>query len=170
MEVIFIRHGSAEPAGAAGDEARKLSGQGEAEVKAAVGGLKALLKGVDVILTSPLVRSVQTAEIVAAGFKGARVERADFLAPPAALPKLRKRLQELNQQDVWTVVLVGHAPSLDQYIGDLVAGKMDIGISLSKAGAACVVLPPAGSTDLPELRWLMRLEELAMLAGKAPGR
>ena len=165
MDVIFIRHGSAEPAGAGGDEARQLTNQGREEVATTAAALKGLIKKLDLVLTSPLVRAVQTAEIVAEAF-GAAVEQDELLAPPARPKPLRRRLDELSRRPLAAVALVGHAPSLDEYVGDLVAGTTAIGLSLPKSGSACVSLPEPGADEGPELRWLLRRKHLALLARK----
>ena len=164
MKVIFIRHASAEPAGADGDEARKLTAEGKAESKATAGALGVLGVRLDLILTSPLVRAVQTARVTAEVHAGAEVQVEDALAPPGDAEALRRRLAALNRGGPETVAVVGHAPSMDGFIAAVAASAEDIGTSLSKAGAACVLLPPPESSDPPELRWLMRREQLAMLA------
>ncbi len=165
MQVVFIRHASAEPAGAGGDQARRLTGGGRKESKATGGAIRALGLKLQQVLTSPLVRASETAQIVAEAHGGVEVAPADFLAPPGDGEALRKHLAKLNRRGVETVALVGHAPSLDELIAAAL-GVESIASSLNKAGAACVELPPAGSSDRPELLWLMRRKQLAALAGK----
>ena len=164
MDVVFIRHGSAEAAGAGGDKARLLTAEGQAESRATGEGLGRLGVKLQRVLTSPLVRAVQTAGIVAKAHDGAPVEQTPMLAPPADAQAVRSRLAQLLAEGLDAVGLVGHAPSLDECVGVLVAARPKIGLSLSKAGAACVRLPDDWPDAMPEIRWVLRREQLALLA------
>ncbi|GAH67307.1 unnamed protein product, partial [marine sediment metagenome] len=104
------------------------------------------------------------AQIVAAVHGAAEVEPAECLAPPVDARAVASRLADLAGRGLQTVALIGHTPSLERCIGHLVAGRA-VGMSLSKAGAACVDFPSEGSSEAPELLWLMRREQLAGLAG-----
>ena len=163
MQVIFIRHASAAPAGADGDEARQLNEEGKAQAVVAAKALKRLGAGLELILTSPLLRAVQTAGIIAEVHGGPDVEQTQLLAPPADAAGLRSRLAQLLAQGIGTIGIVGHAPSLDDCIGVIVAARPKIGLSLSKAGAACVQVPDEWPNARAELRWLMRREQLEIL-------
>ena len=165
MQVVFVRHGSAEPAGAGGDAVRKLTDVGRGEVRTTAAALATMGLKLERVLTSPLARAVETARIVADRCGGAKIEPAEFLAPPVDAAALAARLAELAGEGVQAVALVGHTPSLESGIGALVADDPRMGLSLSKAGAASVVIPPAESGDRPELQWLMRREQLAIIAG-----
>ena len=69
-ELYFIRHGIAEERSEAwpDDTKRPLSEQGIARLKKEARGLARLVNGFDVVLTSPLVRTRQTADAIAAAF------------------------------------------------------------------------------------------------------
>lgn len=161
MQVIFIRHASPEPAGSDGDAARELTEKGREEARATAEALKAL--GVDLqrILSSPLVRAVQTGEILSQVHESAKVLDVGFLVPPGDFEGLFAVLEDCTNEGLQTIALVGHAPSLNELLGMLVIGKPNIGVSLSKAGTACVVL--SGGDEPPELRWVMRRGQLKML-------
>ena len=169
MQAIFIRHGSAEPARAGAAADRKLTEEGFGQVRATAEALKALGVKLEVILTSPLVRAAQTAGAVAELHGNAAIAAAEFLAPPCNTTALRQRLAELAAAGTSAVGLVGHTPSLEACIAQLVTGTRQAGLSLSTAGAACVEIPPAEASDPPELLWLMRREQLAMLARAGRG-
>ena len=68
-ELYLVRHGLAEERGDAwpDDAKRPLTDEGMSKMRKSVRGLARLGVSVDVVLTSPLVRARQTAEIVAAG-------------------------------------------------------------------------------------------------------
>jgi phosphohistidine phosphatase SixA len=61
------------------------------------------------------------------------------------------------------VALVGHTPTLEQVIGDLIADNPAAGLSLSKAGAALVEL--ADNARTAQLRWLLRRSQLELMRG-----
>lgn len=160
MQVLFIRHATAHPASAAGDAQRKLTKQGTCEARMLGSAVKAMEITVDKILTSPLVRAVQTAAIVAEEL-GADVDEAEFLAPGGGQQNMRRRLAELSAQGVKCVALVGHCPSLEQMIGELIAGDPKVGISLAKAGAAMV--ETADGAGNAELCWLLRRRQIELM-------
>jgi phosphohistidine phosphatase len=68
-ELYLIRHGVAEERGEAwtDDAKRPLSEEGMTRMRKSIRGLARVDVILDIILTSPLVRTKQTAEIVAAG-------------------------------------------------------------------------------------------------------
>ena len=65
MQVIFIRHATAEREDAAGDEGRKLTKEGTQQCKHLAVALKAMQMDVRKVLTSPLLRAAETAAIIA---------------------------------------------------------------------------------------------------------
>jgi phosphohistidine phosphatase len=164
MRAIFIRHASAEAPGDGPDEARKLTRAGKGEAKAAGLALKAIGVKLDRILTSPLVRSVETAELVAAVQGKVKIEKVGFLGPPGDLRALRRRLVELQRDKVDYVALVGHTPIMEGFLGHILIGRADVGISLPKAGAACLELGENWPRGEVELRWLLRRDQLELLS------
>lgn len=165
MDVLFIRHASAEAAGAAGDPARRLTQKGRSESRLTARALAAMGAQPQALLTSPLHRAQETAEIIASTLGAPDPVAADCLAPPGDASALCGRLIQLNAAGVDAVAVIGHAPSLDEFIARLTANTNDVGTSLSKAGAACVALPAPDSGQPPQLRWLMHREQLAMIGG-----
>ena len=167
MNVIFIRHADCEAAGPEGDAGRRLTDEGRAQARTTAKALQKLGLQFKLILSSPLVRALQTAEVIAEVHANAKVSAANCLMPSEQfqVDPVKSKLAELVAEGLPSVALVGHAPSLDQCIGQLVAGVTATGISLSKAGAACVELPAKDSPTGMELRWLMRHDQLVALAG-----
>jgi len=88
------------------------------------------------IWSSPLVRAVQTAELVAAGLgTPTPVEVAPELAPDGGVAKLVAAVRALPATS--SVVLVGHEPSLSA-IGALLVGDPNF-VALAKAQAARII-------------------------------
>ena len=74
MRLLLLRHGIAEDAGPDTgwhDELRRLTAEGVARMEGEGRGMAALAIRADAILTSPLIRCVQTAALVAAAIGGA---------------------------------------------------------------------------------------------------
>lgn len=110
VQVYLIRHGHAvDGGGAISDEQRYLTKKGRKTMREVGRVLKEAGVVLDAVLTSPLVRAVQTAELVA--------ERLDFLGLIEALPALvpgvpvRVAAAELASRGA-SVAVVGHEPGI----------------------------------------------------------
>src|SRR5262244_1088175 len=83
-ELYLVRHGVAEARGEAwpDDTKRPLTEQGVSRFRKSARALSRLGVSIDVVLTSPLIRTRQTAEILAAAFNPRpAVVNVDALAP-----------------------------------------------------------------------------------------
>jgi phosphohistidine phosphatase len=140
MLVVLFRHGPAgrrEASRWPDDALRPLTGRGAERTRDAVRGLGHLLKKSPLILTSPLVRAAETAEILSKVLEPKKpVEVLDALRPGGSLRAVVRRLETCGTGDV--VILVGHEPDLGKLAGTLVFGAPATGLPLSKSGA-CVV-------------------------------
>ena len=152
MKLYFLRHGDAgDPQQWEGNDAeRPLTDDGRRRMVLEARTMRSLELGVDRVLTSPLLRALQTAEIVAAELK-----RKDHVATDPRLgPNFgRERLAEIlrDNQDVDDLMLVGHDPSMSATVGDLIGGGK---ISLRKGGLVRVDVPdPAQYSGA--LEWLL---------------
>src|SRR5512143_2551117 len=93
MILYVVRHALAEDLAAGGDEARRLTESGRARTVKAAAGMRVIGMECDFILSSPLTRALETAEIIASVF-GDRVaprvlpELATGVAPAAAVGAL----------------------------------------------------------------------------------
>ena len=83
--------------------------------------LNALKITFDVVISSPLKRSVQTAQLVATetGYE-ARILLSNALAPEATVAEFEQLLQQMGGRE--DVLMVGHNPNLQQFVGSLAAG------------------------------------------------
>ncbi len=120
MRVYLIRHAHAVDEGASlPDEARWLSPKGRQVARAVGKRLREQGVYVDAILTSPLVRSVQTAELIAAALDfTAPIEASAALAP--GVPA-RVVAQTLPPYGV-SVAVVGHEPGISA-LGAFLLGR-----------------------------------------------
>jgi phosphohistidine phosphatase len=150
MELYFLRHGIAEDVGpeGAGDAGRRLTKGGVAKMRAEVRGLRRLSVRLDTLISSPLVRAHQTAEIVA-GELGLDLQLADALAPGCDVERLFGLLGEHRAAE--RVMVVGHEPDFSTMIGALTGGSR---VQLKKGGLARVDLDVL-EEDGGALVWLL---------------
>jgi phosphohistidine phosphatase len=154
MEIYFLRHGDA---GAAegwkgGDAERPLSKEGTARMQKEAAAIALLRPGLDAILTSPMVRARQTAEIVA---KKLRLLQAliveERLAPGFGAAELHRILEE--RRAIRGLMLVGHEPDFSRVISACTGGghveckkgslvRVDMDDFSSLAGVLVWLLPP----------------------------
>ena len=162
VELYLIRHGVAEERGDAwpDDAKRPLSEDGMARLKKAARGLDRLGVSIDVILTSPLVRTRQTAEIVAAELDShPHVTNIQSLAPGGTYQALMADLEKHGRRT--RIALVGHEPGIGELAARLVGTRHAIEF---KKGAVCRIdvdaLPPSAPGDL---RWFLSPKVLRRL-------
>jgi len=144
MKLYVMRHGSAEDRSESGvDGDRALTLAGRERVRAVARLLLDSNEEPTHIITSPLVRSVQTAEIGALvtklGDRDGTVEVRRDLAPGGDAARL---VQKLVAEQCKRVLLVGHEPDLSGLIASLVGG---FGRSFEKAMVVGLHLPERGA-------------------------
>jgi phosphohistidine phosphatase len=125
MLLALIRHGIAEDAGpAAGyrDDQRRLTPDGANRIRASAAGIALLGIRPAAVLTSPLIRCVQTAQIVADRI-GADVRPHDLLRPGARGDGLLEVLAEYPEAAC--VLVCGHQPDLSYITQTLTGGMVD---------------------------------------------
>src|SRR5262249_13161387 len=119
MKVYILRHGIAEKMGSDGSDAeRALTPRGRQKLRQVLRLARAAAVRPSVILTSPLVRAVQTAEVAAEMFAHQReLVRTTALLPTASPQDVWQELRSRkNEQEL---LLVGHKPLLSQVVGYL---------------------------------------------------
>lgn len=140
MIVVLFRHGPAGRRDASrwpDDGLRPLTARGIERTKEAGRGLARLLDDISCVVTSPLTRAAQTADILQDELEPERaLEVLDGLSPGGSWRPVLKRLEACGPNDV--VVLVGHEPDLGKIGGMLLFGAPATGLPLKKAGA-CVI-------------------------------
>ena len=122
MDIYFLRHGEAEDKKeGARDEDRPLTSKGAAVIKDVCKKLKSRLKSLDLIMTSPMLRARQTADIAANIFKcGDKIRSTDNLLTDASPSVLLEELASCKKDG--SLLLVGHQPQLGECIAHLTGG------------------------------------------------
>ena len=154
LELYLIRHGVAEERGEKypDDSKRPLTSQGISRLRKEARGLDALGITFDQIITSPLVRTRQTADVFAEVLKGKPpVASADALAPAGTATAV---LQELGKHmRKGRIALVGHEPNIGELAARLIGAREPLAF---KKGAICridfEVFPPKG---IGQLQWFL---------------
>jgi phosphohistidine phosphatase len=166
MQLYIVRHGIAvdrEDPKCPADPERFLTNEGIEKTRQVAKGVAEVAAVPDLILSSPYLRAVQTAELfaVALEYPKQKIRKSDLLLPGAEPLQLFRELSK--DKDLSTVFVFGHAPHLDDLLATAIAAKHHI-TSLKKAGVALVELkrlvPPSG-----ELLWLAT-PKLLRKAGK----
>src|SRR5438067_237735 len=144
-ELYLIRHGIAEERGEAwpDDAKRPLTDEGMDRLRKAARGLARAGVTLDVMLTSPLVQTRQTAEIVAAGFDPRpHIVTAESLAPGGTFQAVMADLEKQTKKA--RIALVGHEPGIGELAARLIGTRHPIEF---KKGAVCRIdvdaLPPS---------------------------
>ena len=165
MRIVIVRHGIAqEPdaSKAAQDDAlRELTKQGRQKMRKTVRGLRQLVKAIDVIASSPLIRAAQTADILSAEYDGLRTVQIAALSPkkpPAAL------VDWLNAHPPdATIALIGHEPSLGIFLCWLLTGLQESFVQLKKGGVALIEISSPVAPGRAKLHWLLKPSQLRAL-------
>ena len=165
MELYIVRHGIAvdrEDPKCPPDPERFLTDEGKERSRQVAKGVAEIASVPDLMLTSPYLRALQTAEIFAGvlEYSKNKIRQSDLLLPGAEPLQLFRELA--RDKDLCSVFIFGHAPHLDDVLATSIGTKHHIS-SLKKAGVAFVELkrlvPPSG-----ELIWLGTPKLLRKLA------
>jgi phosphohistidine phosphatase len=164
VQLYLVRHAIAHERGEAwpDDRLRPLTEAGAARMAKQARGLAAIGVTFDAVLTSPLVRARQTADILADAFRAApRIVEAPSLAPGRSPKDTASALREFTRRT--SLALVGHEPGL----GELAAWLIGLRGPLEfKKGSIALIevalLPPPAASG--ELRWLLTPRILRKLA------
>ena len=160
--IYLIRHGiAAERAQYTNDEVRPLTEKGRQRTKKVAQRLDQIGLKFDLILTSPLVRARQTAEILEQVGLGNQAEEFLPLAPEGNMQAWVNWWLEYPHKD-GEIALVGHQPGLGNWAEILVWGETKAHLVVRKAGMIGLGLPttgtPIGNSELFLLtspKWLL---------------
>lgn len=146
MRLYFLRHGIAEDFSSS-DFARELTKRGRARLANAAKVIKQLGLRPTVIFTSPRLRSLQTAEIVAAELK-VDLSVSEAVNFGFSLPDVRSLTQDMSVDD--EVMFVGHNPDMSELVSEMT----DSDVAMKKGGLARIDVYDR-ETLRGELIWLI---------------
>jgi phosphohistidine phosphatase len=165
MILYLVRHAIAEDTAASGRDAdRALTADGKAKLRRAVEGLRALDVQLDVLLTSPYRRAVETAEIVAGVLGPVETRVLSELAAGADIPEMLVALRPYRHLEA--IALVGHQPDLGRLASQMMTGSpQTCPLSLKKGGVACLETAAARGPLRGDLLWLATPKQLRVQGG-----
>ena len=156
LTLYILRHGQAgtHEDNPEKDAVRPLTSRGRKETIMFGRSLRKLGVSFDLVVSSPLKRAVETAQLTARTVMGKKwVEEWNELKPTIETGELYSRLSSLETDR--PVLLVGHEPHLSNVIAEIVSGKPDARLVLKKGGIAKVNVDELKPKPSGELIWLL---------------
>jgi phosphohistidine phosphatase len=144
MNLFVLRHASAgvRRPNPVLDLKRPLDKDGKNQCLQLAHVLNAMKISFDLVVSSPLKRSMQTAQLVATetGYEQ-KIMLSPALSPAATFRQFQRLVRECSSSE--NVLVVGHNPNLTQFLGQLLAGPTETsipGIRLRKGSIARISL------------------------------
>jgi len=167
MKLLIVRHAIAQDrrlyaTSNKNDDLRPLTPKGCRRMGVIARGLRRLEPGVEQLATSPLVRAVQTAEILAETFGASAPLQAPVLAPGSGPRNVGRWLA--TQTDNALLALVGHEPDLSQLVSWLTTGTTGGCVRFKKGAAGLLECRSPLEAGACRLCWLLTPRQLRMLA------
>jgi|GEM_PF-323047 len=171
MHVYLIRHATAferDRERWPDDGLRPLTRAGVREFREAAAGIARLAPRPRRLYTSPLLRALETADILTAVAGWPRATVTPTLAPQEPV---QRALAVLREQEIESVALVGHEPHLTMLLTAAVAGaRARAQLALAKGGAACIEFEGAVRAGSGTLAWLLTPDALRVLGERTATR
>jgi phosphohistidine phosphatase len=168
MNLYLLRHGIAaakdDPAFES-DSERPLTKKGIKKFRKAARGIARLGVSFDAILSSPLVRARQTADLVAEILgQESCVDEIPALAPDSSPEQLLSELSGFEGKE--HVMLVGHEPFLGKLVEFLLTRKndSDVRIPLRKGSICRIDVDAVPPTQPGQMHWLLTPKQLRLIA------
>lgn len=141
MDLLIIRHAPAEDRERFAltgqpDEERPLTKRGAERMALAARGLTTLALPVERLISSPLVRACQTAEILVPALELKGFDTEAILSPEATVDNQIDWLRKQPRVDV--LAIVGHEPHVGQLCAALIHGQPNGNMTMKKGGAALI--------------------------------
>jgi phosphohistidine phosphatase len=167
MKLYILRHGDAAEHGDPRykENERPLTPKGLQRTKQLAHTLRQMEISFDAILSSPLTRARQTAEIVARGLDG-KVELTEHLAPAGSMEKLVEEISVIRPVPD-AVLLAGHEPYLSGFISLLCIGGPNLPMKLKKGALCRLEVDTLSCGKCATLEWLLQPR---LIGFKAPKR
>lgn len=151
MRLLIVRHAIAVPHGTpeVPEDARPLTPGGARRFREAALGLARICRRPDVLLTSPLVRARQTAEIAAEAWGHVKVREEAALAG-GSFEKIASALDKHSDKKL--VAIFGHEPDVSGIVARLLGTSASERLTFKK-GAAALLDVPGRMADGGALIW-----------------
>jgi phosphohistidine phosphatase len=157
MLLYFLRHGDAVQLPSLSDSERPLSDHGEHQAKTVGAFLRSSDIRIERIITSPLIRAVRTAEIVAEAIQAHKPQKTEHLVPGS---DKRQLFGLINAAGSGSILLTGHVPHLSQTVSLLLSEHEDLPIEFRKCSLACVDATVPVRRGCGMLQWLLTYQQM----------
>ena len=163
MILYILRHGIADPKSLGlPDAKRALTSEGRAKVRSVLKRARQAGVAPAVILTSPLVRAVQTAELTADELKGTNeIVQTKALSPRATPEHTWEEIRKYADQG--EVMVTGHEPHLHRLVA-YVLGTPTLKLDLKKGGLVRVRFDKVTALPHGILEWILVPDAFSMSA------
>jgi phosphohistidine phosphatase len=146
MDIYLIRHGIAADPSEYDDRDRPLTDKGREKTERVAEKIRQVGIKFDLILTSPLIRAKQTAQILLEVGLTNLVEEFIPLSPGGNLQEFLQTWAESDYgKTEGAIALVGHQPDLTDWAEQLIWGEIREKLILKKAGIIGLSVPPVAS-------------------------
>jgi len=143
------------------DDLRPLTRKGENETRRAAKGLAQVVREADRLATSSADRALRTAELIQGELDQAPTpEKWEELAPGNLPTPIFDRIRRSAKPEE-TVVIVGHEPTLAEFVGEALTGEGLSVVHLTKGGAVCLEFSNSVKPGAGRLVWLLTRKQLA---------
>ena len=169
MKLYILRHGDAVEHGDPRhkENERPLTPKGIQRIKNLAHALRQMEVLIDAVLSSPLARARETAEIVARGLQlENNPEWTDALLPSGGMDALVGQINAKHPVPQ-SVLLVGHEPYLSGFVSLLCAGGPGLPIEFKKGALCRLEVDALSCAKCAVLEWLLPPR---LLGFKAPKR
>jgi phosphohistidine phosphatase len=163
MEVYLLRHGAAVARGTPGypNDDRPLTEEGIAKMIEGAKGIKEIIGSIEVIISSPLIRGLDTAKIAAEALGyNKKIVTTEYLIPGYPQRSLFSFLSVYNE--VISMMLVGHEPHLG-YLASSLLGIDESVIEFKKGGICRIDIKEFPPKEKGKLIWHLTPKQLITL-------
>ena len=170
MDCVLLRHGIAveREEWEGKDVDRPLTEKGKRRVREVAAGLKWLDVQPTHVLSSPLLRAIETAKIAHRSLQvGSAVHIVDELLPDAPPDRILSILHDLPPESC--VLCVGHEPQLGMVASVMLVGKPSTAFPFKKAGACLIELAIPAKPGRGLLRWWLSPDQLRAIGKRTTG-
>jgi phosphohistidine phosphatase len=155
-DLYIMRHGKAVRAGPpySHDAKRPLTAQGIKDLQKIAKGLIRSGVVLDWVVSSPLVRAKETAQIIAESYTPQlTVEFTEALSPGGTMEALLALLGKHSSRT--STLLIGHEPGLSELACRLIGADLHAGLAFKKGGCCLITFPGAPELSAGRVLWWM---------------
>ncbi len=156
MILYLVRHAIAVDHGTPGvaEDERPLTAKGIEKMSEVAAGLRELGISPELIISSPLPRAKQTADILVEAFGGdIPLTLSSALAPSGSRASIYREIGSQRKHE--SLMIVGHQPSLGEIAGEIAWGSAQHYVELKKGGTCALDVEALDSVPRGTLLWLL---------------